>query len=150
MIDNYLKIEGLLKEKLRDCVSDAKAVYSVSDLAAIQEKAQVTPALHVLYSGDQLPGADGNQTGTGRGQMVFQRWMVVIAVRNVRDVQGGEGVRESAGALISSVIKAVQGWNPSCEFRNFKRVSAPTPVFNAGFGYFPLAFEIQLVTVSNA
>lgn len=143
-MDNHLALEGLLIERLKSAVPEFRGVLGMADLAAMQESSQVTPSAHVIYQGDTVPS--GNSAGQGSAQVVVQTWLVVVAVRSARDTRGGSGAREEAGALMTRVIQALSGWMPGPEFRPMQRVNAPRPGFNAGFGYFPLAFETRFVT----
>lgn len=143
-MDNHLALEALLIERIKSAVPEFRDVFGMADLAAMQESSQVTPAAHVIYQGDAIPSS--NSAGQGTAQVVLQTWLVVVAVRSARDTRGGAGSREEAGPLIAAVIKALSGWQPAPEFRPLGRVNAPRPGFNAGFAYFPLAFEARFIT----
>lgn len=146
MISDYLAAEPLLIARLRAAVAGFRAVLGAADLDGVAEGAQTVPAAHVIYDGDALPGGDASRGGAGAAQMVAQRWLVVVAVRNVRQAATGDGARGEAGPLISQTLAALSGWQPSPSFRPLRRVAGPRPGYNAGFGYFPLLFEAQLVT----
>lgn len=146
-MNNHLALEQLLVERLRQAVPEFRDVLGMSDLAAMQESGQITPAAHVIYQGDAIPS--GSSAGQGAAQMVVQTWLVVIAVYSARDTGGGAGSREEAGPLISAVLDALSGWAPGNGFRPLTRVNAPRPGFNAGYAYFPLAFEARMVTRSS-
>ncbi len=146
MITDYLAAEQLLIARLRSAVPGFHAVLGAADLDGVAEAGQTVPAAHVIYDGDALPGGDAARGGAGAAQMVAQRWMIVVAVRNVRQTLSGDGARGEAGPLISQTLAALSGWQPSPAFRPLRRVPGPRPGYNAGFGYFPLLFEAQLVT----
>ncbi len=143
-MENHLAMEALLIERLKTEVPDFLAVLGMADLASMQEAGQPAPAAHVIYQGDSIPGGD-SRAGNGAAQVVAQTWLVVVAVRNVRDTKGGAAAREDAGPLISKTLAALSGW-AAPGFRPLRRVNAPRPGFNAGYGYFPLAFEAKLIT----
>lgn len=145
-MENYLAIEGALIERLKAEVPDFDAVLGMADLASMQESGQPTPAAHIIYDGDTLPSGVNASAGKGAMQKVVQRWLVVVAVNNVRDTRGGTDTRADAGVLISQTLKALSGWQPLPGSRELVRVNAPKPGFNAGFGYFPLAFEAVIIT----
>lgn len=148
MIADYLSAEAAIIARLKDPVLAIgfKDVPGAGELAGIEETTQQTPAAHVIYDGDTLPGGSGSNAGNNSAQVVVQRWLVVIAVRNVRDVKGGSGARAEAGTLISKVIAALSGWSPTNSHRPMRRVQGPRPGYNKGFAYFPLMFETQLFT----
>ena len=141
---DYLGAEPLLLERLREQVEGVRAVLSAADLAGVAESKQPTPALHVLYGGytpgEQLKGSQG------RVQASHQRWVVVVAVRNLRTPHTGEDARGEAGPLLSAVLEALQGWRPSAEHTPLELAAGPAPGFSKGYGYFPLAFATRVVT----
>ncbi|MDW7746584.1 hypothetical protein [Halomonas sp.] len=145
--DDYLVAEGLILARLEAQLADLSGlkVLSAADLAGVTEGAQHTPALHVIYMGDAVPG--GEQVDQGNYHVLRQRWMVVVAVRNARQQRTGQAAREAAGPLLSRAIQALSGWRPGQGLGPLARVSAPAPAFTpGGFGYFPLQFETVLMT----
>jgi len=143
MLADYLAAEELIIARLTERVGSVRAVLSAADLAGVQEAKQTTPALHVVYDGDRL----GDSAGRGIANQVYQRWLVITAVRSARGQRTGAGAREAAGPIISAVLQALLGWAPSDEHQPLVRTSAPRPHFSAGgFAYFPLAFETRIDT----
>jgi len=143
-MDNYLDIENALIERLKSEVPAFFDVLGWVDLPSVRDSSLPDSAALVIYNGDIIPV--GASAGKGAVQKVVQRWMVVVVVRNVRDMQGGADARTDAGLLITQVLKALSGWQPLPESRELVRVNAPKPDFNDGFGYFPLAFEAIIIT----
>lgn len=140
-MDNYLSAESLIIERLRTQVTGVRAVLSAADLAGVEEAKQVTPALHVLYDGDDL----GDRAADGADGIVRQRWLVIVAVRNARGQASGAGAREVAGPIILQVLAALGGWQPDEEHGELVRIAAPRPAFSpGGFAYFPLAFHTAI------
>lgn len=140
---SYLDAEQLIIDQLKLRVPDVRAVFSTAELVGVEEAAQVTPALHVIYDGDRLAGS----AGRGAAQTVYQQWIVVVAVRSARDQRGGSGARYNAGPIINDALAALSGWQPSNLHGPLQRVQAPLPGYSqGGFGYFPLAFESAIVT----
>lgn len=137
-MDNHLALEPLLIARLKEQVTGFRDVLGMADLAAMQEASQITPAAHVIYQGDTFPAKDG---GGKHSTLVEQTWLVVVAVRNVRDTIGGAAARVEAGELITQTLKALSNWRPEPELRPLVLVNPPKPGFNAGFAYFPLAFK---------
>lgn len=144
--DDYLAAEGRIRDHLETELADLAGlkVLSAADLAGVTEGAQHTPALHVIYMGDAVPQADAVDQPY---QVLRQRWMVVVAVRNARTQRSGQAVREDAGPILSRVIRALSGWRPGQGLGALARTTAPAPAFTpGGFGYFPLQFETVLMT----
>jgi hypothetical protein len=139
----YLAAEALIAERLAERLPGGTHVLTAADLAGVEARAQLTPAAHVVYDGDRL----GDAGGRGLAQVVWQRWLVVIAVRNRREALSGAAAREDAGTLIAAALAALAGWAPSASHGPLARVQAPRPAYEAGFLYVPLAFETRLITV---
>lgn len=145
---NYLALEPLIIDRLKTEVPTLRAVLSADALADLAEGVQTTPAAYVLYDGDDVPSADGKRAGDGARQLVSQRWLVVLAVRNAR---GGSDAREDAGPLLTQILAALAGYHPqpappSQVYRPLKRAQAPRPGYHAGYGYFPLLFTTEVLT----
>lgn len=146
MITDYLSAEPLIVDRLRlqvAAVPDPN-VMTAADLSGVEQRAQHTPALHIIYDGDE-PAGESGQSEAGDAQVIWQRWLVVVAVRNVRDTTGGAGARAMAGPLLVSVIQALAGWRPSVDHSPMIRSSAPRPVFDAGFAYYPQLYRTAIV-----
>lgn len=146
MLDNYLEAEGLIIARIKAEVSGLKAVLPAADLAGVAENAQPSPAVHVIYAGDQVPGSDNQRSTSGALQKVTQQWYAVVAVRNARTQTSGAAARETAGPIITQVLAALAGWQPADAFKPLKRVNAPPPKTIGTFAYFPLLFTTEVYT----
>ena len=145
---NYLAVESLIIDRLTAEVPALRAVLSADALTDLTEGVQTTPAAYVLYDGDDVPSTDGKRAGDGARQLVSQRWLVVLAVRNAR---GGADAREDAGPLLTQILAALAGYHPQPAppaqvYRPLKRAQAPRPGYHAGYGYFPLLFTTEVLT----
>ncbi|OBS10788.1 phage tail terminator protein [Acidihalobacter prosperus] len=128
-------------------IANVRTILTAGDLATVQENQQITPALHVIYNGESVPSASDMRGTYGSPQVVYQQWLVVIAVRNVKKIREGEGAREDAGPIMNAVIKALQGVQLSADFpRHLRRATPPKPKYTTGFAYFPLAFTLEVDT----
>jgi hypothetical protein len=144
VIEDYLAAEPLIIARLAERVTDATTL-TAADLQGVAEKAQVTPAIHVIYAGDVVPG--GAAVDEGNYHLIRQQWMTVIAVRSARGQRSGSGARELAGPLITGAIKALASWRPVQGLGRLRRVPAPRPTFTpGGFAYFPLQWELDVMT----
>lgn len=132
---DYLALEPLLIARLRAEVTGVKAVQGAADLASVSAKQQVTPAVYVIYLGDNVgPNA-------GAAHVVSQTWAVVPTVYYADANGTGEGARRLAGPLIGQCIAALAGWTPRIDIKPLARVQSSTPAEYAdNFGYFPLLF----------
>ncbi|MBB3231706.1 phage tail terminator protein [Halomonas stenophila] len=144
MNSDYLAAEPAIIARLESELQGV-TILTAPDLAGVAQGRQVTPAVIVLYAGDQVPGGDA--VDQGDYHRITQRWMTVVSVRSAKGQHSGEGVREAAGPLITKVIQALGGWKPAKGFGRMVRESAPRPAFTpGGYGYFPLQWGIDLLT----
>lgn len=144
-MDDYLAAERLIKARLEEQAQDAKAVFSAVDLNGVTERSQVTPAVHVLYGGDVPVREAPGTANRGQMQITDQRWVIVVAVRSAKDVQGGSGARELAGPIIAQALAALRGWKPAGFDRPLRRGSGMPPRYTPGFAYFPFQFLLRIV-----
>ena len=75
-----------------------------------------------------------------------QRWLTVVAVRNVASIRTGEPARQEAGGFLLQLLQTLPGWRPSPEHGPLVRIAAPRPGYDRGLGYFPLAFHTLVDT----
>jgi len=142
-MDDFLSLEGLLRDRLQEQVPGLRKVYSVDDLQGAQEQAQRTPAAHILYTGATPVQERGDQAVV----QVEQTWTIIIAVRYVRDTSGA---RSDAGGILQAVLEALQGWRPSPEHSPLSMTRAPLrPDYGNGFAYFPVAFNARITIRSQ-
>jgi len=140
MSTNYLDLEPLLIARLKAQVPSALDVLSAADLAWAEGRTLRTPALQVFYFGD----AFDDSADRGRHMEVTQTWAVIVVIRHQ---QGPSAQRGQAGELISAVIAALQGWEPSKSHGRLARKNAPAPVYGeSGYAYFPLYFSCRVLT----
>lgn len=131
-------IESRLKAK---CPAAGDNVFSTADLAGVKEKSQTTPALHVVLHSYQ-PASDDN----GSSSRWREIWLIVAVVKNVRQGVGAQAVRDDAAALLAETVAALDGWRCAGTVGLVRAIAPPQPMITDGFGYFPLAFEVQTVT----
>jgi hypothetical protein len=147
MLANYLSVEALITDRLKEPARSLPQVLSAGDLEGVKEASQKHPAIHLINLPDAIPNGKNDSAVNGKNQIVQQRWMVVIVVKNVST---SAKLREDAGPIISGAIKALQGWKPSPEHGHMLRKDAPyRQTYRNGFGYFPLLFTTQIITTGD-
>jgi hypothetical protein len=142
---DWLVAEQLIIDRVADQVQEFVKVLGAADLSALDEKTPTSPSCFVVYDGDRIPGnTPGTVINQGANQIVFQRWIVIVAVKSAKDVRGGSGARRKAGEIIRATLNALSGWKPEAALGALVRVQAPRPEYAGGFGFFPIAFECRV------
>ena len=146
MLTDYLAAEPLIVDRLRDQVAGVPdmRVFGAADLAGVEARAQHTPALHVVYDGDE-PLGEAGQSQSGDTQIAWQRWIVWVVARSARDARGGTGARAVAGPLMAATIQALAGWRPSADHSPMIRGAAGRPAYDAGIAYYPQLYRTAVV-----
>lgn len=146
IFNNYFDIE----EKLVDAVTcamgtDIKAVYTPFNVSDMVESSQVTPAVHIIYAGDTIPGAEA---GKNVAALVQQRWLVVLAVRHANaQLQDTRQIRSEAGPLILKLLRGLKGIKLTEVGRPLQRIAGAPPVgYSSSFSYFPFLFGVNIIT----
>lgn len=148
---NYLELEGLILARLQEVgYNHPVSYFSAADLEGVWENSQHTPAFHVLFWGDAFPQGEGNQSTSRTAYKAVQRWMVVVAVRNVTQQRTGEAARTEAGPLLTTAHLALAGWVPvSTGKQTWKPMRRVTPgvvsLYRDGFAYFATLWEAETV-----
>lgn len=140
--DDYLFIGPLLQQRLLDQVPDVPVdIIETPDQALESDRRELV--LQVLWAGDAFDGGDRGNARAGASQMVQQRWLVLLAMNNVARPADARQVK--AGPLLSSIHRAVAGWEPRGAQRTFRRAQSPLrPILTKAKAVYPLGFEITL------
>lgn len=147
---DYLYLEPLIIERVRESVPGLADVAGIPDLASVDEARQVTPAVYVVYLGDDVGGGAQHQGSRGAIQTVTQNWAVVLSVHYADATGSGEGARKEAGPLLGALLQALSGWLPDGATAPMKRAPQQAPVAYAnGYFYYPLVFQASFVYPRN-
>lgn len=130
----------LIVDRLKlSCRSALGNVFSTGELSGVEEKRQVSPALHVVLHSYAPADEIGGDT------VWHEVWLVVAVVKNVTKDRAA-GQIEDAGALLHEVLAALSGWRPQSGGAALKSIAPPRPTFSESHAYFPLAFLAQPIT----
>ncbi|TXT37409.1 MAG: hypothetical protein FD135_3640 [Comamonadaceae bacterium] len=143
MLDNLLALEPELMERLRTelaGLTPAVHVLSADDLAGVKEEQQLVPAVHVVYQNYRV--AESRQDG--KTVLINQTWLAVVVTRNVANLKSSDAARKQAGLISLRVTKALMGFRAASASGPLKLANGPGAGFHKGFGYLPLAFEVDL------
>jgi hypothetical protein len=128
--DDYFAAEGVLANHLSN-VEGIKRVYKSREISDVTEGSQGTPAIHLIYYGDQLPDTSNG----GSLMQIKQIWLVILAIKTVQKGQG---------ELLTNVIQSLAGKTID-GMGTWLRVNSPVrPSFTKGFSYYPLAFTCHM------
>lgn len=130
-----LDIENAIVARLEQEIGSLAKVTTANELADLEERAQITPAVHVIYGGY----TPTNQAGQGAAQEIETRWIIVIAIRTARR----DGATDKADPIIDTAFKALAGWKPKTGSRPMQLRSGPQAAHSNGFAYYPLAFATR-------
>lgn len=136
--EDFFAAEPPLLDRLRDKVAGARAVLSAADLEEVQEKSQITPAVHVVFHGFSLVGDEIEQT-----------WLVVAVAKNLRQPTAAAGsaprINSEAGRLVAKIVNGLRGHTlfqgGQCD--PLMPVNAPGAIIQNGFVYVPTAWSLK-------
>ena len=135
MTDDLLVLEPEIVARLTAVLGNDVRVLTASDISALSEASQPSPAVHVLYGNFRV--ADDQRI---RWRME-QTWLVVAAVRNVGTLATGQDARRKAGQLAARAINALAGHKlPSAIKPMTLAPNPPSARYAAGMQYIPVAF----------
>ncbi|MEO5345862.1 MAG: DUF1834 family protein [Magnetococcus sp. YQC-9] len=139
-MNDLLVAEQPIVERLRSAIPAARQVGGARDLKEIPANTGATPAIFVIFDGHAPLVQAGNE------QFLDQQWLVVVAVRNVRDAAGGLGERREAGPMLLQVCRALLGWSPGVEHDPLRVVATPGAQFIGEVALFPMRFATRVLT----
>ncbi|MFM4963730.1 MULTISPECIES: phage tail terminator protein [Aeromonas] len=127
---DYLAAGERLRELLLPLKGQGlKEVFVATDLEAVANLGQHTPAIHVIYQGER----ENETSQSGRQSAFDQVWLLVLVHRATPK-------EASAGVWLGRMLQAVAG--RACGDSTFRRESAPVkPSYKGGVVYLPLAFK---------
>lgn len=142
---DYLFLAPLIEQRLREEIAEGVPVEGIEQLSQVVDAAELRPfVMYVMWGGDRVPQVEGARSGQGASQVLYQRWIVWLRVRNASTAD--KAARNlAAGPLLSAIHKAIAGWVPGGAFKPFLRAQGVPPDYKAASGMYPLAFEINLV-----
>lgn len=133
-------LEGALVRRLEE-FTPVPRVFSVSDLQGVKENAQPDQALFVVLDGYRVVKCEAE----AKFAQVDLRWLVVVAVRNARQTDAAASVRDTAGAIMQSVIQTLLGWRPPGASGAVRLTDALRPGRSDQFSYYPLGFAVATI-----
>ncbi|MFQ2694349.1 hypothetical protein ACK3ZQ_06200 [Aeromonas caviae] len=127
---DYLAAGERLRELLLPLKGQGlKEVFVATDLEAVANLGQHTPAIHIIYQGER----ENETSQSGRQSAFDQVWLLVLVHRATPK-------EACAGVWLGRMLQAVAG--RACGDSTFRRETAPVkPSYKGGVVYLPLAFK---------
>lgn len=144
----YFALEPAIVARIKECLPevDDAAVYTPFSVDDMIDLANDEVAVSIIYAGYRM----GDSAGKGKAVSEYQKWLVVLSVRDVEAQQEQTlSLRAKADPFITKLLSALQGWNPNIQgYREFNRVDPGVGVgYESSYGYFPFMFEsLSIVT----
>lgn len=136
----FLGLEPILLDRLESVLSGVCRVLSLAEVAGATEASLPKPSVRLAYFGHQVV-SDGNTPLPPGWAQIEQTWLVVPAVRNVRDLSSGAPGRAEISPLCDAVFDALDGWHPGGGYGRLKSITPGLrPATIDGCTYVPLAF----------
>jgi hypothetical protein len=135
MVPYYLEV--LILERLQQTVDKNWLIARAANIATMPR--QFSYALYVIPQDLEIHHQKRYQVA------LRESVNVVIVVRNASSQLTGEDARFDAGPMLTAVIQSLLGWEPSEGYEALQMTSAPEPEFDAGFGFYPLAFSTRYI-----
>lgn len=133
-----LFVGQLMVARLRDQVPLLRDVALVDQVALDKgEITQFPSAVVMLHSMAPKDAVEGRNRCA-----VDQRWLVVLAVQNVRAAR--DRMTADASPLIAPCVRALFGFTPQGANRPLVWVPGPRPDHGPNVSYYPLMWSIQL------
>ena len=130
MIADWLSAGSLIAARVTAQVSGLARVQIAS---GVNEAAQIVTenkSAFVCWAGDRAT----DHAGRGAAAVCMQRWQVILALRP----------GESAGAILSTIITALSGYELSDSLDNLAFLGGSGAVYNGDFVLYPLNFEVPV------
>ena len=132
MISDWLSAGPLIKTRIEAQVPGLARVQIAS---GVNEAAQIVTenkSAFVCWAGDRAT----DYAGRGAAAVVMQRWQIILALRP----------GESAGAILSTIITALSGYELADTFDTLIFIGGSGAVYKGDFVLYPLNFEVPVYT----
>jgi len=130
-------LEGLIEIRLTSQLDDSWLILRAASLQGMPR--QYNHSIYVIPQ--ELEIAEQR-----RGQVALMETVTVVTVvRNAGSQISGIDSRFEAGPMLAEIVESLLGWVPGEGYEALQMASAPNPEFDAGFGFYPLAFRTRYI-----
>lgn len=145
-MDDYFAAQSLIIDRLKEQIPGLRDARAMAEVEDAREVGRATPMAYVIYVGEVVKDDPESVALT---EEVIQHWLVLLVTRSTREMREGSGVRELAGPLLAQINAALLGWQPGASFAPLRKVTAPAPAYEDGYGYFPQVFTTCIPVWGN-
>ena len=135
----FIDLESDIVNRLKEKVPSNVRVMTSAELASVTEGNQPTPAVQINYRNYRVVETRPD----GIAARIEQQWMLVVAVKNLRQLSGGTEARSDAMELADIVAPGLMGWKAPAAAKPFKITNAPAAANGQGHYYLPLVFTTE-------
>jgi hypothetical protein len=140
-VDNLYGGAALIRQRIDDSISIDATIIESATQDALEALAKVKPTILVAYVGE-ANGSDEVMKGS-----VFipkQRFVVALAIRDIRDPTTGVQLNTDAGVLSLEILNALSGYKISKDYSALQPDAEQRPRFGKGFGYYVRTYTTQI------
>lgn len=145
-IPNLLWLEPLITQRLASALPEGTWMGDVASLSDASGRRLQAPGCLTLFSG----AVPDEQDLYGRDVEFRQRWTPVAVSRAPTEIKAAADARAEAGALLSSIMDAMLGWQPNGVDSPFKLYAFPAPVYAGSYLLTPITFEVSITFAYNS
>ncbi|MBI5058964.1 hypothetical protein HZB60_04160 [candidate division KSB1 bacterium] len=145
---DFFFLEQPIVDRVMAAAPELKSVTGLSSLATRPDDVIKPPMAYVLYYGYEAGDSAGMALMDGE-QIITQRWLVDLIVRDIKSLTHGQTARITAGTILSKISTALRMWESRpAGVSPFVLVPAPMPeVDKDGVWSFPLLFKTSFTIV---
>jgi hypothetical protein len=135
-------LEALIETRLTGRLDDSLLILRAASIQGMPK--QYNYSIYIIPDEIEIDEQRRNQVALS--ETVF----VVTVVRHAGSQITGTDSRLEAGPILVKVIRALLGWTPDGACEPLRMTNAPRPEFDAGFGFYPLAFKTRYIITGDS
>lgn len=140
-VDNLYGGAALIRQRIADSISIDATIIESATQETLETLAKAKPTILVAYVGE----TNGSEE-VMRGSVFIpkQRFVVALAIRDIRDPSTGVQLNDDAGVLSLEILNALAGHRLSKDYSALQPDPEQRPRFSKGFGYYVRTYTTQI------
>ena len=131
------ELESLIEARLKSLMDDTWLILRAASIQGMPR--QYNHSIYVIPQELEIAEQRRNQVA------LMETVTVVTVVRNAGSQLSGIDSRFEAGPMLTAIVESLLGWTPGEGYEALQMASASNPEFDAGFGFYPLAFRTRYI-----